>query len=186
MPPQTTKKQLLLDFFRERGKHSLEMSDLRAARTQLRRQLGPGDRTSFGYMATLLRAAGYEVRYEDPYSDSNMPEPYASRLKGVLGFRDRPSAESSLQKLGEIYNEYAGAGDDVGTRWVRTLARRGWRRSQSLAANPRLQPAKRAEKQEIANWFRVWLETPDLLASWLALRKASEEFRKLFGDDAAG
>jgi len=28
----------------------------------------------------------------------------------------------------------------------------------------------------------VWLETPDLLPDWLALRKSSDEFRGLFGD----
>jgi hypothetical protein len=40
-------------------------------------------------------------------------------------------------------------------------------------------PDKRAEKQEIATWFRIWLETPDLFFDWLELRKASEEFRGL-------
>jgi hypothetical protein len=42
-------------------------------------------------------------------------------------------------------------------------------------------PDKRAEKAEIATWFRIWLETPDLFFDWLELRKASEEFRGLFG-----
>jgi hypothetical protein len=51
-----------------------------------------------------------------------------------------------------------------------------------LAANPRVSPDKRAEKREIATWFRIWLETPELFFDWLELRKASEEFRRLFGD----
>ncbi|MBZ5564748.1 MAG: hypothetical protein LAP13_20295, partial [Acidobacteriia bacterium] len=40
---------------------------------------------------------------------------------------------------------------------------------------------KRQEKLDIAHWFHVWLETPDLFFDWLELRKASEDFRKLFG-----
>jgi hypothetical protein len=43
-------------------------------------------------------------------------------------------------------------------------------------------PEKRREKQEVANWFRVWLETSDLFFDWLELRKQSEEFQRLFSD----
>jgi hypothetical protein len=38
---------------------------------------------------------------------------------------------------------------------------------------------KRLQKQEIAHWFRIWLETPALFEDWLSLRKGTEEFRKL-------
>ena len=94
--PKASKKQILLDFFRARGKRRIEVGDLHAARNELRRHLGPGDRTSLGYIASILREAGYEVRYEDRYSDPVMPEPYATRLKGVLEFHDLASAEQSL------------------------------------------------------------------------------------------
>ena len=57
-------------------------------------------------------------------------------------------------------------------------------RGRSLATNPRVQERKRQEKREIANWFQVWLETPDLFADWLALRKSSEGFRTVFGASA--
>ena len=181
MSPQASKKQILLDFFRARDRQRLEVGDLHAARNELRRHLGPGDRTSLGYIASILREAGYEVQYEDRYSDPVMPEPYASRLKGVLEFHDLASAEQSLLRLDAIYREYQSAADRLGTKMVRALVKKGKLRAQSLAANPRVQAPKRQEKQEIARWFQVWLETPDLFADWLALRKSSEEFRKLFG-----
>ncbi|MGO8815415.1 MAG: hypothetical protein ACLQVG_12240 [Terriglobia bacterium] len=182
MPSQTSKKRLLLEFFQALGKRSLEVGDLHAARNELRRCLGPGDRTSLGYIASTLRAAGYEVRYEDRYADPVMPEPYASRLKGVLEFHDLASAEQSLLRLDEIYREYLDAADRLGTKLAVALVKKGKLRARSLAANPRVQAPKRREKQEIASWFQVWLETPDLFAEWLALRKSSEEFRKIFGD----
>jgi hypothetical protein len=184
MPAKTTKKQILLDFFQARGQRPIETGDLRAGCNELRRQLGPGDRTSFGYVASILREAGYDVRYEDRYSDPVMPEPYAGRLKGVLEFHDLSAAEISLQKLDELYREYSGADDRVGVNFVRALVRKGRLRAQTLGANPRVQAAKRTEKQEIARWFQVWLETPDLFASWLELRKDSDEFRTLFGSSA--
>jgi len=185
MPPPQSKKQILLDFFHGRGKRPLEVGDLYAARNELRRCLGPGDRTSLGYIASILREAGYEVQYEDRYSDPAMPEPYASRLKDVLEFHDLASAEQSLLWLDAIYREYASAADRQGAAMVRALVKKGKLRARSLAANPRVQAQKRQEKQEIASWFQVWLETPDLFADWLALRKSSDEFRKLFGGGEA-
>ena len=186
MPPKVSKKQILLDFFQARSRQRIEVEDLHAARNELRRCLGPGDRTSLGYIATILREAGCEVRYEDRYSDPVMPEPYANRLKGVLEFRDLASAEKSLLRLDAIFREYSSAADRVGTSMVRALVKKGKLRARSLAANPRVHAQKRQEKQEIARWFQVWLETPDLFVDWLALRKSSDEFRKLFADgDAA-
>ena len=176
-----SKKQILLDFFQAQGRKRFEVGELQAARNELRRHLGPGDKTSLGYIASILREAGYEVQYEDRYSDPVMPEPYAERLKGVLKFRDLAIAEQSLLRLDAIYREYQSAADRVGTKWVLALVKKGKLRAQSLAANPRVQDKKRQEKQEIARWFQVWLETPDLFADWLALRKSSDEFRNLFG-----
>ena len=175
-----SKKQILLEFFQARGKGPVEIGDLRAARDEIARRLGPARRTSLSYIASTLRAAGYDVRFEDRFSGPVIPEPYAVRLHGLLEFPHLARAELSLQRLDALFQEYRGAGDAAGMKWVRAVVRKGRLRARSLAANPRLQPAKRQEKQEIANWFQVWLETPELFADWLELRKSSEEFQSLF------
>ena len=185
MSPKTSKKQILLDFFKAQGKQRIELADLRAARDELRRQLGPADRTSLEYIASILREAEYDVRYEDRYSDPVMPEPYASRLKGILEFHDLASAEQSLLKIDAIFREYSGAADRQGTALVVALVKKGKLRARSIAANSRVQAQKRKEKTEIASWFQVWLETPDLFSDWLELRKSSEEFQRLFGSASA-
>ena len=87
-----------------------------------------------------------------------------------------------MLRIDAIYREYYGAADRLGVAMVRALVKKGKLRARSLAANPRVNPQKRQEKQEIASWFQVWLETPDLFADWLALRKSSAEFRQLFRD----
>jgi hypothetical protein len=49
-----------------------------------------------------------------------------------------------------------------------------------IARNHKVEPQKRAEKEEIANWFRIWLETPDVFFDWLDVRKQSPEFQAKF------
>jgi len=39
---------------------------------------------------------------------------------------------------------------------------------------------KRAEKKEVAQWFAIWLETPDAFFDWLEVRKQSESFQREF------
>ena len=174
-----TKKQIILEYCRAKALERIGVGEIRALESELRARLGADAKTSPSYIAGVLRAAGKDVEYYDRFAGPPIEEPYASRLRDVLEFHDLASAEASLRKLDELYREYRGASDRAGVRWVRILLQKGKLRASSLAANPRVSPHKRAEKAEIASWFRIWLETPDLFFDWLELRKASEEFRRL-------
>lgn len=93
---------------------------------------------------------------------------------------DLDSAFASLQEVDAIYREYREASDRLGTSLARELVAGGAQRAKSMAANSRVTPEKRREKEEIAKWFKVWLEVPDLFFDWVEMRQNSEEFGKLF------
>jgi hypothetical protein len=180
MPGTLSKKQIILEYCRAKALEQIGPAEIRALENELRARLGSTRSTSPSYIASVLREAGKNVEYYDRFADPPMEEPYASRLHNLLQFHDFESAEASLRKLDELYREYHDAADRVGTRLVRSLLQKGKLRAGSLAANPRVSSEKRAEKREIATWFRIWLETPDLFFDWLELRKTSEEFRRMF------
>ncbi len=175
-----TKKEIILEWARTARTRIAGAPEIRALQGELRQRLGPQTRTSPSYIANVLREAGIEVQYEDRYVDPALPSAYAERLAGILQFGDLAAAEAALRRLDEARRDYQRAGDRKGVELVRSLALKGKLRAQSLAANPRVRTEKRREKQEIADWFRVWLETPDLFADWLDLRKRSQEFQELF------
>ncbi len=181
MPDTPSKKRIILESCEALECDRIGPAEIRSIEGALRRRFGPDLRTSASYIVSVLRDAGKQVEYQDWYSAPVMEEPYASRLKGLLRFSDLTSAENSLQQLDAVYREYRESSDRIGTGIVRRLIQKGKWRADSLAANPRVSLAKRQEKQEIAHWFHVWLETPDLFFDWLELRKSSEDFRKLFG-----
>jgi len=180
VPKTQSKKQLIRALCREKGQERVGEREIRALQVELRRRLGADDGTSLSYIASVLREAGTTVEYQDRFAGPRMEEPYFSRLNGSLRFHDLESTEESLRKLDGAYREYRHAADRIGTTLVRTLVLKGKQRAESIGANPRVSVDKRQEKQEVARWFRVWLETPDLFFDWLELRKRSEEFQKLF------
>ena len=49
-----------------------------------------------------------------------------------------------------------------------------------IARNQKVDAKKREEKEEIAHWFAIWLETPEAFFDWLEVRKQSPEFREKF------
>jgi hypothetical protein len=175
-----SKKQIILEYCRAKGLERIGAGEIRAIQNELRARLGLNLHTSSSYIASVLREAGKTVEYVDRFATPPMQEPYASRLHHTLQFHDLESAEASLRKIDRIYREYHDASDRTGTGLVRSLLRKGKLRARSLAANPRVATEKRTEKAEIAMWFRIWLETPDFFFDWLELRKASEEFRRVF------
>jgi hypothetical protein len=105
--------------------------------------------------------------------------PYDRVLEGILTFSSFASTEDTLRRLEKLRQGYEAAGDKKGVEYCRRIARQGRRRAELIARNRRVGIQKRLEKQEIADWFRVWLENPGLFDAWLELRKNSENFRKL-------
>ena len=99
----------------------------------------------------------------------------------VLHFSTLEEAEATLRRLDTMLRESRAAGDGQRAARVLEIAREGRRRAQMIAGNRRVAAEKRAEKEEIRQWFRVWLEGPEAFWDWLELRKASAEFVERFG-----
>ena len=112
------------------------------------------------------------------------PDPSCeSELHGILAFSSFEDAERTLFHLEKLRQKYLDSGDKIGVGRCRQVALRGRQRAEFIGRNPKVRPEKRAQKLEIAEWFRVWLETPELFTDWLALRKETAEFKELLDQE---
>lgn len=185
MAARTSRKQLILACREQQNLESVSLRELRRIQDDLRGRLAPAKAPSLSYIASVLRETGVRVDYEDRYADPLIPERYRSRLEGVLHFHDLAAAENTIRVLDAARRDFRAAADQQGGQLARRLALRGRQRAESLAANPRVDGRKRQEKREIANWFAVWLENPDLFFDWLDLRKRADDFRRAFSQAEA-
>jgi hypothetical protein len=105
--------------------------------------------------------------------------PYRETLEGILSFSTFAAAEESLMRLENLCRKYQAASDKKGVDYCRKIALLGRQRAERISRDKRVNPVKRLQKREIANWFRIWLETPAIFIPWLALRKNTTEFLDL-------
>jgi hypothetical protein len=112
-------------------------------------------------------------------SEPVLEQPYLDDLRGILVFRSFAEAEICIGRLEDLRRRYVVAEDRVGVALCRRIALTGRRRCEMISRNPQVAPMNRRRKSEIAVWFRVWLETPELFGDWLSLRRNTQEYREL-------
>lgn len=105
--------------------------------------------------------------------------PYDKVLSGILSFKTFAACEATIMKLDALRRDYLSRGDLKGAEQCRAVARLGRTRAEAISRNKKVMLQKRNQKRELANWFRIWLENPDIFPEWLSLRKSSEEYRAL-------
>ena len=160
------------------GQHvraGMELHDGR--RRRLIAEHGEAGKTGSDYIADVLEAAGLklELTLQEEAEDQ-----YEEEFEDLLHFKTLEDAEVSVMRLDELMRKFRSQGENAAVERVLNVARLGKRRAEMISRNQKVEAPKRAEKEEIANWFRIWLENPDAFFDWLDLRKQSPEFKSKF------
>lgn len=92
-------------------------------------------------------------------------------LRDRVHFHDRAAAAASLTDMTREYEAARASGDKTRSEDCRRAVRKGKDRLKLLLRRTSLSPQKREEKQELLQWFLVWLEAPPLYPAWLELRR---------------
>jgi hypothetical protein len=172
-----TKKALILETAREINVQKWTPAEIDQLRRRLVAEHGEAGKTGSDYIADVLKDAGHKVLLS---LQEEAEEQYEEEFEDILHFKTMEDAEVSIMRLDELMRKFRAHGEHAAAERVLNVARLGKRRAEMIARNRKVEPHKRAEKIEIANWFRIWLETPDAFFDWLEVRKQSPEFRTQF------
>ncbi|HUO29411.1 MAG TPA: hypothetical protein VMU80_09350 [Bryobacteraceae bacterium] len=147
-PVSKSRKQALREFLVSRQITGIGEPEWQAAL----RELAP---ISESYSRDLLRATGL------PFA-----QPYA-------GIRQHTFAEleSDLRAMLEVYTAAMQAGDRPRASYCRRQVIAAKDRARFAARHPKTPPAKKAQKEEMAQWLLVWLENPEVFPAWAEIRK---------------
>ena len=172
-----SKKEFILAAAREINTASWTPAEIDQLRRRLVAAHGEAGKTSSEYISDVLKDAGFKLQL-NPQEDAE--DQYEEEFEDILHFSTLQDAEVSLMRLDELMRRFQAHREPAAVERVLNVARLGKRRAEMIARNRKVQASKRAEKEEISGWFRIWLETPDAFFDWLDVRKKSAEFRERF------
>jgi hypothetical protein len=179
-----TKRDLIIEVWERLDCETVGVRELEEVFAAVTERFGEGAKESPAAVARLLADEGAELRHAEVLEMDarwRTADPYEPMLRNVLRFSDFTQAENSIKRLENLRKQFARKKDQDGLRRVRETAQKGKQRAQMIAANKAVDALKRAEKEEIAQWFTIWMQTPEIFDDWLALRLGSPGFRKRFG-----
>ena len=172
-----TKKALILEVAQGLAKQRYTPAEIEQIRRQLIVHLGEKGKTSADYIVSVLEEAGMRVVWS---TRSDTEGRYEEEFSDLLHFSTLDEAEMCLVRLDELLRKFLLESDQPAAERVREVARLGRRRAEMISRNHKVDAHKRAEKEEIAHWFGIWLDTPDAFFDWLEVRKQSPDFQRQF------
>src|SRR3984893_5774036 len=172
-----TKKEMILQSAREIGAQRYTAAEIDQLRRRLLAEYGEEGKTASDYIADVLKEAGLKVVLT---LQEEAEDQYEEEFEDLLHFKTLDDAEVSIMRLDELMRKFQAHQERAAVERVLNVARLGKRRAEMIARNPKVEPQKRAEKEEIASWFRIWLETPNVFFDWLDVRKQAPDFQAKF------
>ncbi len=131
-------------------------------------------------IARMLADEGAVLRHSEImelYVERHSERPYDAPLRGLYEIESFTQARRKLDDLTNYLNALRTARDKRGETAVRQSVITA--REQKLAEAARSE-SNVSESGEMAEWMRIWLETPEIFGVWVDLRTKSEEFKKAF------
>jgi len=172
-----SKKELILAAAREIKTPNWTPAEIDQLRRRLIATHGEAGKTSTDYITDVLKEAGFKLLLT---LQEDAEDQYEEEFEDILHFTTLQDAEVSLMRLDELMRRFQTHGEPAAVERVLNVARLGKRRAEMIARNQKVQAQKRAEKEEMASWFRIWLETPNAFFDWLDVRKQSADFQSKF------
>lgn len=178
-----TKRDLMIEVWEHLDCESVGARELEQIAAAVSERFGAGALESPAVIARILADEGAELRHAEVLEldvRERSLDPYDAMFRNVLKFSTFEQAANSIKQLDNLRKKFAREKDRAGLRRVRDTALKGKQRAEMIARNPKVEEKKRAEKTEIAEWFAVWLQAPEIFTGWLELRQRSPDFREKF------
>jgi hypothetical protein len=178
-----TKTDLIIEVWEALDCESVGAKELTAIEKAVRERFGDSAVDLPMKTARLLADEGAELRHAEILEldvQRRLESPYDAMFRNILKFADFKQALISIRQLENLRQKFLRENDKQGLRLVRETALKGKNRALMISKNEKVDEQKRAEKGEIAEWFALWLQSPEIFENWIELRQNSKDFRERF------
>jgi len=178
-----TKTDLIIEIWEKLDCESVGAREIEAIETAVEDKFGFGAVDSPMIIARLLADEGAHLRHSEILEldvKRRLESPYDAMFRNILKFSDFKQTLISIRRLENLRKKFAAENDKEGLRLVRETALKGKNRAQMISKNEKVDEKKRIEKAEIAEWFTLWMQSPEMFENWISLRQNSPDFKEKF------
>jgi len=178
-----TKTDLIIEVWEALDCESIGAKEIVAIEEAVRERFGVSAVDTPMKIARLLADEGAELRHAGILEldvQRRLESPYDAMFRNILKFSDFKQTIVSIRNLENLRQKFTRENDREGLRLVRETALKGKNRAQMIGKNSKVDEKKRAEKAEIAEWFTIWLQSPEIFENWIVLRQNSKDFKEKF------
>lgn len=170
------KTDLIIEVWEKLDCESIGRAELEAIEAVVEDVFGKAAVDTPMIVARLLADEGAQLRHAEIMNlhvERASDRPYDAAFRNLIDITDLAAAERSIRDLENLRQKYRSAGDADGLRRIREAAIDARKIAYNGATDVRTNEERQKELNEITDWLRVWLETPEIFDSWLAIRKSS-------------
>ena len=178
-----TKNDLIIEVWEKLDCESVGAREIEAIEVAVQDRFGFGAVDSPMIIARQLADEGAELRHAEILEldvRRRQESPYDAMFRNILKFSDFKQTLFSIRRLENLRKKFVAENDKEGLRQLREVALKGKTRAQMIAGNERVEAANRAAKAEIAEWFTLWMQSPEIFENWVLLRQNSKDFKEKF------
>jgi len=188
----TKRRELIVSTWRQLGKPAVGQRVLLRIQQTIGEEFGEAVGESPVAIARVLADEGAELHHPEVIEcDARWREPrIEARTKKFRNLEklisnaplDLKRTEALISKFEELRQRFERNDDQEALAVLLTSARHARRVAESIAVDRSADKTRRVEQSEIAEWLKVWIQTPSLCANWIDLRKRSDEFKSKFSE----
>lgn len=179
-----TKDELIIEVWEKLDCESVGASEIEAIEIVLNEQFGVGAVDSPMEIARLVADEGADLRHSeimDLWVARASDRPYEAALRNIIDISSLRPALHCIRALDGVRKKYKDENDREGLRLVRETAIRAKDLAAETAGRYQVDAMTRRINKEIAEWFAIWLQSPDAFRNWIKLRLESRDFKEKFG-----
>jgi hypothetical protein len=180
-----TKRDLIIEVWEKLDCDSVGAVEIEAIETAVGGQFGESAVDSPMAIARIVADEGAELRHSEImelFVRRRSEISYEPALADITELRDLPSVHTALMNLTELRRKYLREQDKKAVKELQTIAIKCKEAVLADAEKLASRGITRFELPEIAQWYTIWLQTPDIFEDWLELRRRAPEFREKFSD----
>lgn len=186
---EAERRAVILELWHELGEPPIDARLLKTIESRLVAAFGNHETHGPAAIARVLADQGADLKHPEIIeTDAAWRQARIETNASETGFQQLSApevltlatAEKFIDELEVLRKRHELNEDRRALAKLRTCASEARRLAESIARNRSGEQTARAEQAEIAEWLKVWLQTPALFKDWLELRKRSDEFRRQF------